>query len=282
MCATCGCSDDSEAKLTDLRSGESFPLHDHDAHEHHHHHDHGADHSHAHAHDDSHHHHGPVIALEQAVLAKNNGVAERVRGWLAGREILALNLVSSPGSGKTTLLERTIRDLGRELSLSVIEGDQQTLNDARRIEATGCRVVQINTGTACHLDASMVARALRQLEPSPGSVVMIENVGNLVCPALFDLGEWSKVAVVSVTEGEDKPIKYPHMFRASGVMILNKIDLLPYVSFDVERCLAFARQVNPKIQILQLSATRGDGLAAWYDWLRAQSVQRRQLAGRLI
>ena len=224
---------------------------------------------------------GTVISLEQEVLARNNRLAERVRGWLAGRDILALNLVSSPGAGKTTLLERTIRDLGGEMPISVIEGDQQTLNDAERIQATGCRVVQINTGTACHLDASMIARALQQLDPPRDSVVMIENVGNLVCPALFDLGERAKVVVVSVTEGDDKPIKYPHMFRASEVMILNKIDLLPYVQFDVERCIAFARQVNPKIHVIQLSATRGDHLDDWYGWLREQAVLR-HFAGGLV
>ncbi len=193
-------------------------------------------------------------------------------GWLAGRGVLALNLVSSPGAGKTTLLERTIHDLGGEIPLSVIEGDQQTLNDARRIQAAGCRVVQVNTGTACHLDASMIARALQQLDPPRGSVVMIENVGNLVCPALFDLGERCKVVIASVTEGDDKPIKYPHMFRASGLMILNKMDLLPHVQFDVDRCVGHARQVNPRIGVLQLSATRGEGLDGWYDWLRQQTA----------
>jgi hydrogenase nickel incorporation protein HypB len=264
MCATCGCSDDSEAKLTDLRSGETIVLKPPHEHQHHHGHDH-------------HHEHGTVITLEQEVLARNDRLAERVRGWLAGRDILALNLVSAPGAGKTTLLERTIGDLGGELPLAVIEGDQQTLRDAERIQATGCRVVQLNTGTACHLDASMISRALTQLDPPGGSVVMIENVGNLVCPALFDLGEWAKVVIVSVTEGDDKPIKYPHMFRASEVMILNKIDLLPYVKFDVERCLAFARQVNPQIRVLPLSATRGDGLDGWYAWLRAQAAQKRSL-----
>ena len=246
----------------------SYHHHDHGHHDHDHEHDHGHGHAEGHAHP---HRHGTVISLEQEVLARNNRLAERVRGWLAGRDILALNLVSSPGAGKTTLLERTISDLGRELPMSVIEGDQQTLHDAERIQATGCRVVQINTGTACHLDASMTARALQQLDPPRDSVVMIENVGNLVCPALFDLGERAKVVVVSVTEGDDKPIKYPHMFRASEVMILNKIDLLPYVQFDVERCLDFARKVNPKIQVLQLSATRGDGLDDWYGWLRQQN-----------
>jgi hydrogenase nickel incorporation protein HypB len=290
MCATCGCSDDSETRLTDLQSGETVvlsPLHGHQhdhaehhghPHDHHHDHDHGHhhhDHDHGHHHHDHEHHqeHGSVITLEQEVLARNNSLAERVRGWLAGRGVLALNLVSSPGAGKTTLLERTIHDLGGEIPLSVIEGDQQTLNDARRIQAAGCRVVQVNTGTACHLDASMIARALQQLDPHRGSVVMIENVGNLVCPALFDLGERCKVVIASVTEGDDKPIKYPHMFRASGLMVLNKMDLLPHVQFDVDRCIGYARQVNPRIDVLRLSATRGDGLDEWYTWLRRQTTR---------
>ena len=293
MCATCGCPDDSETRLTDLQSGETLVLnpvqphsqdHDHDqehgnghGHEGHQHHHHDRDPAEGHAHS---HRHGTVISLEQEVLARNNQLAERVRGWLAGRDILALNLVSSPGAGKTTLLERTITELGGEMPISVIEGDQQTLHDAQRIQATGSPVVQINTGTACHLDASMIGRALPQLNPPPGSVVMIENVGNLVCPALFDLGEWAKVVIVSVTEGDDKPIKYPHMFRASELMILNKIDLLPYVQFDMERCFAFARQVNPQIQIIPLSATRGDHLDAWYGWLREQ-VNRRMVQAPL-
>jgi hydrogenase nickel incorporation protein HypB len=284
MCVTCGCSDDSETRLTDLQSGESIALarlHTHPEHQ-----GHGHDHHRDQDHDHEHHHHdhdherrrngGTVVALEQQVLARNDAIAERVRGWLAGRGVLALNLVSSPGAGKTTLLERTIRDLNCEIPLSVIEGDQQTLNDARRIQAAGCRVVQVNTGTACHLDASMIARALQQLDPPGGSVVMIENVGNLVCPALFDLGEWSKVVVASVTEGDDKPIKYPHMFRASGLMVLNKIDLLPYVQFDVDRCIAHARQVNPRVGVLKVSATRGEGLDEWYDWLRQQAGRLRR------
>jgi hydrogenase nickel incorporation protein HypB len=261
MCATCGCSDDGGAILTNLQSGATLALHEHQAHDHHHH---GHDHHH------HHHGHGTTVELEQAILTRNNQLAERNRGWLAGRNVLALNLVSSPGSGKTTLLERTIRDLGGEVPLSVIEGDQQTLNDARRIQATGCKVVQINTGTACHLDAAMVARGLEQLDPPLNSVVMIENVGNLVCPALFDLGEHAKVVVVSVTEGDDKPLKYPHMFRASAVMLLNKIDLLPHVQFDVGRCLEYARHVRPGLHVVQVSATRGDGLAEWYGWLREQ------------
>jgi hydrogenase nickel incorporation protein HypB len=309
MCATCGCSDDSRTRLIDLQNGETFDLeslaagghhhhhqgqHDHsgghgsDGHSHHHHHhDHEHDHEHHHAHEQHNHDHGHdhspgrVISLEQDVLAKNDKVAERVRGWLAGRDLVALNLVSSPGSGKTTLLERTISDLANEIPLSVIEGDQQTSNDAERIRAAGSRVVQINTGAGCHLDASMVARALVQLDPPRKSVVMIENVGNLVCPALFDLGELAKVVIISVTEGDDKPIKYPHMFRASQVMILNKIDLLPYVRFDVEKCIALARQVNPRIHVIRLSATRGDHLEDWYGWLR-EHVGERRLETQLI
>ena len=219
--------------------------------------------------------HGTTIALEQDVLAKNQLLAEHNRGWLASRHITALNLVSSPGAGKTTLLERTIRDLQAlhsTQSIEVIEGDQATLNDAERIRATGCHVVQINTGTGCHLDAGMVSRALAQLDPPARSWLMIENVGNLVCPALFDLGEQAKVVILSVTEGEDKPLKYPHMFRASRLMLLNKIDLLPHLRFDVERCLAYARQVNPAIEVLQVSAQTGAGMKAWYAWLEAAAL----------
>lgn len=256
MCAICGCS----------------PDHDH-AHAHDH--DHGAPHAHDHGHP-----HGVFTLaasplqvthdLEANLLARNDAKAARNRRWLAEHEILALNLVSSPGAGKTTLLERTIRDLGAELSLTVIEGDQETDNDAARIRATGCRVVQLNTGTGCHLDAAMIERALPQLAPPPRSVVMIENVGNLVCPALFDLGERAKVLVASVTEGDDKPLKYPHMFRAGNLVLLNKSDLLPYVPFDVERFIANTRHVNPRAIVMLMSATRGDGLGDWYGWLRQQ------------
>jgi hydrogenase nickel incorporation protein HypB len=251
--------------------------HDHDQHEGHEHHEHLHDgHSHA-QHSHAHDHHHPsdhrvpsIIALEQSLLAKNDKLAERNRGWLAGRDILALNLMSSPGAGKTSLLERLLHDLQGELTMSVIEGDQETLNDAERIRATGCSVVQINTGTGCHLDAQMLADGLRRLDPALGSMVLIENVGNLVCPALFDLGERCKIVIMSVTEGDDKPLKYPHMFRASELMILNKIDLLPHVRFDVDRCVKAARRVNPEIEVLQLSATRGDGMPALYDWIRAR------------
>jgi hydrogenase nickel incorporation protein HypB len=188
--------------------------------------------------------------------------------------------VSSPGAGKTTLLTRTISDFhqgqasaqGDHLTFSVIEGDQATSHDAERIRATGCDVVQVNTGTGCHLDAAMVRRGVQSLQPPTHSVLMIENVGNLVCPALFDLGERAKVAILSVTEGDDKPLKYPHMFRASTLMLLNKIDLLPYVSFDVDRCLAYARQVNPDIQVFLVSATTGEGLEQWYNWLKQQML----------
>ncbi len=181
---------------------------------------------------------------------------------------MALNLVSSPGSGKTSLLERTLVDLKSELTFAVIEGDQQTLNDAARIDATGAPVIQINTGSGCHLDAEMIRRACEELDPAPGSILMIENVGNLVCPALFDLGESAKVVVISVTEGDDKPLKYPHMFAASDLCLINKTDLLPYVDFDVEKCAQAARSVNPKLEILQISATTGEGMDHWYDWLR--------------
>jgi hydrogenase nickel incorporation protein HypB len=215
--------------------------------------------------------HGTTISLEAEILAKNDLLAERNRGWFDGRNILALNLVSSPGSGKTTLLERTITDLKATLPINVVEGDQETINDAERIKSTGCRVVQINTGTGCHLEADMLARGIKELKPPMDSVVMIENVGNLVCPALFDLGEKCKVAILSVTEGEDKPIKYPHMFRAAEVMILNKIDLLPYVNFNVEDCIEYARTVNPNITIFQLSATTGEGMDDWYNWLHQQT-----------
>lgn len=214
--------------------------------------------------------HNTTVSVEQNLLAKNDGIAAQNRAYFQRQGILALNLVSSPGAGKTTLLTRTLHDLSSRLSFSVVEGDQETLNDAQRIRATGCPVVQVNTGTGCHLEADMVQRGIRTLDPQPNSVLMIENVGNLVCPALFDLGEQAKVAILSVTEGEDKPIKYPHMFRASQVMVLTKIDLLPYVSFDVPQCIDYARQVNPQMQVIQVSATTGDGLETWYDWIMAQ------------
>ena len=216
--------------------------------------------------------HGTTLTLEQNLLSKNNQIAAQNRRWFQQQQITALNLVSSPGAGKTTLLVKTIQDLQREMAIAVIEGDQETAQDAERIAATGCPTIQVNTGTGCHLEAAMIERGLTALAPPTHSLLLIENVGNLVCPALFDLGEQAKVAMLSVTEGEDKPLKYPHMFRASQVMVLTKIDLLPYVHFDVERCLDYARQVNPALKIFQLSAVSGEGLADWYDWLKT-SIQ---------
>jgi hydrogenase nickel incorporation protein HypB len=208
-----------------------------------------------------------VETLEQKVLARNDALAGDNRAWLAGRGILALNLMSSPGAGKTTLLERTISGIGARRPVAVIEGDQETQLDADRIRRTGCAVVQVNTGAGCHLEAGMVRDALTELDPPDGSLLLVENVGNLVCPALFDLGEQSKVVIISVTEGTDKPLKYPHMFAAADLVVVNKIDLLPYVDFDVETCRSYARSVNPGARMIALSATTGDGVDAWYDWI---------------
>ncbi|HHM04300.1 MAG TPA: hydrogenase accessory protein HypB [Gammaproteobacteria bacterium] len=216
------------------------------------------------------------VRLETDILAKNNEYAARNRCYFAGRGILVLNLVSSPGSGKTTLLARTASDLKDTMPVSVIEGDQQTAMDADRIRATGVPAVQINTGKGCHLDARMVGCAVEKLEPESGSLLLIENVGNLVCPAGFDLGEAHKVAILSVTEGEDKPIKYPDMFHAADVMLLNKVDLLPYLDFDVEQCIAYAKRVNPDIEVIRISATKGDGLARWYDWIESRRPQQKE------
>jgi hydrogenase nickel incorporation protein HypB len=244
MCATCGCSDDATVRVDD--------------------HVHGHGHDHPHEHD---HPTGTVtLTLEQRVLAKNDALAERNRGWLAARGVRAVNVMSSPGSGKTTLLERTIRELTGQLPIAVVEGDQETSVDADRIARAGAPVVQVNTGSGCHLDASMFESALRGLDPH-GGIVLVENVGNLVCPALFDLGEGGRVVIMSVTEGADKPLKYPHMFRTADLVVLNKIDLLPYVDFDVHRFDDDVALVNPGASTLRLSATRGDGTDAWYEWL---------------
>jgi hydrogenase nickel incorporation protein HypB len=300
MCATCGCSDEATTTVVDLDATTPDAA---DSHRHHHQHAHN--HAHAHAHDDEHDHEhehehehehdhehdhasadapraSRTLRLELDILEKNNRLAERNRGWFEGRDVLALNLMSAPGAGKTTLLERTIRDLGGEMPIAVIEGDQATQRDAERIRAAGCRVVQITTGTGCHLDAEMVARGLRLLAPPPGALVVIENVGNLVCPALFDLGEHVKVVIASVTDGEDKPLKYPYMFRAAQVMLLNKVDLLPHLEFDPRRCIDYARQVNPALRVLQISATRGDGLDEWYAWLRQARERNRASTTRQV
>ena len=291
MCKVCGCSD-GDARV----DGHS---HDH----HHHGHDH-ADHSHPHVHADDggdpHLHHqehsdiahvmerangdrhfgrGPagvhvtgfsqsrLVRIEQDILAKNHGFAEANRARLAAQGVLALNLVSSPGAGKTTLLVATINTLKPSHSLAVIEGDQETSNDAERIRATGIPAIQINTGRGCHLDAHMVGHALDDLPLAEGAILFIENVGNLVCPAGFDLGEAHKVTILSVTEGDDKPLKYPDAFAAADLMILSKIDLLPHVDFDVDRCVGHARAINPAIEVLQLSARTGAGMAGWLGWV---------------
>ena len=278
MCVTCGCSDTEKIPVTNPANGEIMMMSHDEAHTHGHSHDHHHENSHSHDHHHDHSHgtaavtakiHVNTIALEQEILGKNQLIAERNRGWFAEHKILALNLVSSPGSGKTTLLEKTLNDLKSEFEISVIEGDQETIHDAERIRSTGCKAVQINTGTGCHLEADMLARGLESLNPAPNSLLFIENVGNLVCPAMFDLGERAKVAILSVTEGEDKPLKYPHMFKASELMLLNKIDLLPYLKFDVEKCIAYAKEVNPNIEVLQVSATTGEGMSEWYDRLRS-------------
>lgn len=277
MCATCGCGDDAPTRLTLLSADpgraagaalREGPPHDH---HHEHHHEHGHGHEHGHEHDAT----PSLRRLEIDVLAKNNGLAERNRRRLAASDCLAINLMSSPGSGKTTLLVRTLTDLRArrpDAPLAVIEGDQETALDAQRIAATGVDVVQVNTGANCHLDAEMIDEALDRLQPAAGTTLLVENVGNLVCPAAFDLGEAAKVAVISVTEGADKPAKYPHMFAAVDLVVVNKIDLLPYVDFDVEACLAHVRDVNPQAASLCLSATTGEGLEAWYDWLEQRRV----------
>lgn len=242
---------------------------DEHAHSHDHGHDHDHDHGNPHTHDlsvpgrDAH-----TIALEAAVLGKNQALAERNRGWLAGRGVLALNLMSSPGAGKTTLLERCIHDLQGTVAISVVEGDQATANDAQRIRATGAPAVQVNTGTGCHLEADMFERALKVLQPAAGSLVVVENVGNLVCPALFDLGENARVVIFSVTEGEDKPLKYPHMFSRADVLLLSKIDLLPHLRVNLQLMLDNALAINPALKVFPVSAYTGEGLDAWYGWLR--------------
>ncbi|MBL0166381.1 MAG: hydrogenase nickel incorporation protein HypB [Propionivibrio sp.] len=285
MCTTCGCAS-GEVKIdgADVHR-ETAPGHQHE-HEHvhadgtSHRHDHSHDegHAHDHTHEHSHrytpvHSHAPglgarrMVQIEQDILAKNNAYAAQNRERLLERGIFALNLVSSPGSGKTTLLCKTIALLDGE-PVAVIEGDQQTSQDAERIRATGAPAIQINTGKGCHLDAHMVGHAIEKLGLAEDSLLMIENVGNLVCPAAFDLGEAHKVAILSVTEGEDKPIKYPDMFRAASLMLLNKIDLLPYVDFDVDAAIAYARRVNPAIRVIRVSATSGEGLGEWLAFLR--------------
>jgi len=259
MCATCGCEHDTTVIITKvgeeqykLVKPEGYQLMPTPS--------------------QSHHSDQRKIELERDILFKNNSLAQHNREHFLHDRILAINLVSSPGSGKTSLLERTLKDLKDELKFFVIEGDQQTMNDADRIAATGVPVVQINTGKGCHLDADMIHRAIHHLNPTENSVVFIENVGNLVCPAMFDLGENDRVAIISVTEGDDKPIKYPDMFASSQLCIINKIDLLPYVNFNVEKAKEYALRVNPSLKFLMLSATTGEGLDDWFQWLKAKTA----------
>jgi len=274
MCTTCGCGE-GETKI----EGE--------AHEHAHRHADGTVHSHAHAHGAAHAHahehphsgagqaaaHAPgvspgrMVQIEQDILSKNNAYADANRKLWSERGIFSLNLVSSPGSGKTTLLVRSIDMLKGRLPLAVIEGDQQTSNDAERIRATGAKAIQVNTGRGCHLDAHMVGHAFERLHLADNALLLIENVGNLVCPAEFDLGEAHKVLILSVTEGEDKPLKYPNMFAAADLMLLTKVDLLPYLKFDTDKAIEYARRVNPGIEVMQLSAESGAGMDRWLEWL---------------
>ncbi len=270
MCSTCGCGH-GEVRIGEVGGGRHGHGHGHQ-HDHGHDHGHGHEHGHDHGHGHDHvHHHGDsrTIRLERDILAKNDGHAAANRRFLAGRGILALNLVSSPGSGKTALLVKTIEALGAALDCRVIEGDQQTENDADRIRATGAAAVQINTGRGCHLDAHMVGHALERLAPPDGSVVFIENVGNLVCPAAFDLGEAHKVVIFSITEGEDKPLKYPDMFAAADLVVMAKTDLRPHLDFDLDLAVANARRVNPAATVLKLSARTGEGMADWLAWIGA-------------
>ncbi|MCV3243583.1 hydrogenase nickel incorporation protein HypB [Mesorhizobium robiniae] len=291
MCTVCGCA---TAVIGGDKSRAEAPghagAHSHDQDHHHHHHDHDAhhfpdQHDHHHAEDGSVHCgkgiagvHVPgmsqdrIIQVEKDILSKNDGYAAENRAFFLQNGIFALNIVSSPGSGKTSLLVRAIRELRDRVVINVIEGDQQTSNDAARIRETGARAIQINTGKGCHLDAHMVGHARQDLAPEPGSILLIENVGNLVCPAAFDLGEAHKVVVLSVTEGEDKPLKYPDIFAASDLMILNKSDLLPHLDFNVGLCIANALRVNPRLRTLVVSARSGQGMESFCAWLEASAA----------
>jgi hydrogenase nickel incorporation protein HypB len=262
MCSTCGCDQPGGATITRVHTEKDqfVPVIPGSLMNHQHHHNHEVL-------DEV---NQRVIQLEQDILSKNNSKADHNRYHFEESGILAINLVSSPGSGKTSLLETTLHDIHADVKMYVIEGDQQTLNDANRIAATGCEVVQINTGKGCHLDADMVHRALHQLDPRERSIVFIENVGNLVCPALFDLGERARVAIISVTEGDDKPLKYPDMFESSHLVIINKVDLLPYVKFSVDKVKENALRINPRLEFIELSATSGEGMRTWYAWLERQ------------
>ena len=292
MCGVCGCGQAEvilEKSAAPARGRDPIHEHVHDhgdgrgphSHPHHHEHDgHGfTDHDHAQDPGEAHRAHAPgvrqdrMIRIEQDILSKNDAYARENRRAFAARRLFALNLVSSPGSGKTSLLVKAIEALNDRLPVAVIEGDQQTSNDADRIRATGAPAIQINTGKGCHLDAHMIGHALENLNPAPGSALFIENVGNLVCPAAFDLGEARRIVVLSVTEGEDKPLKYPDMFATADLMLLNKADLLPHLDFDVGLCLANAFRINPSLQTLIVSARTGEGVAAFTAWIEASAAR---------
>jgi hydrogenase nickel incorporation protein HypB len=263
MCDTCGCGGpEDQVKIT--KPGED--IHEHEHHHHDHEHPHKHEH-HSHDHDHTHNHNERIVKVEQDILGKNNLLASRNMGYFEAKNILVMNLMSSPGSGKTTLLEKTIAKLKLKKEVAVVEGDQQTMNDAMRIEASGAPVVQVNTGNGCHLDAEMILNATKKLELKENSVLFIENVGNLVCPSLFELGEKFRVVIISVTEGEDKPQKYPTMFENADLCIINKTDLLPYVDFSVDKCKEYASTVNPKLTFIELSAKTGEGMDQWINWI---------------
>lgn len=256
MCGTCGCGDENH--ITYTVPGQ--PGHHH-----------GNHHHHSHEHDNHSHTVSKELQLEIDVLSENNLKAQHNKGYFEALNIFSINLVSSPGSGKTSLLEKTITDLKNEIDFYIIEGDQQTSNDADRIHATGAPVIQVNTGNGCHLDAEMVSTATKQLKPQSGSVLFIENVGNLVCPSMFDLGENARIVVISTTEGDDKPIKYPTMFETAQLCIINKTDLLPYVDFDVEKAKNYASRVNRNLEFITVSVKTGEGMESWYKWLKEKS-----------
>jgi hydrogenase nickel incorporation protein HypB len=258
MCGTCGCG--QPELITIRKPGEQYKYNPTN-----HYHDDDHEQNHDHPHDD--HSRNRELSLELDIMHKNDLLAERNRGYFEAKKIFAVNLVSSPGSGKTSILERTIKESAGKTSLYIIEGDQQTMLDAERIGKAGAPVVQVNTGNGCHLDAAMISQAVKRLDIPDSSTLMIENVGNLVCPALFDLGESKRVVIISVTEGEDKPLKYPNMFQTAQLCLINKSDLLPYVDFDSARCMEYALRVNPQLEFITLSARTGEGFDGWLQWL---------------
>lgn len=276
MCGTCGCG--SEENGVSIQNPRELKINQIEHHAHHHHHgenghSHDHSHDHSHIHTAKHIHSKTILDIEQDILQQNDIMAARNRGYFEAKNIFTINLVSSPGSGKTSILEKTLSNLKNEISFSVIEGDQQTLNDANRIDAINIPVIQINTGKGCHLESNMIYDAVKKLEIKDNSILMIENVGNLVCPSMFDLGESKRVVIISTTEGEDKPIKYPDMFYSSDLCIINKIDLLPYLDFDMNKLKSYAKQINPKLEFFEISATTGEGMDEWYEWLRSNKVK---------